>query len=69
LAGAGAGAAFSGVVSRAALTLYLLSTDDFVADTARFGALQGTIGKLRSAFAQPATGYGDAAQTRIAAPI
>jgi hypothetical protein len=36
------------VVARAALTLYLLSTDDFVADTACFGALDGEKGKQRA---------------------
>jgi hypothetical protein len=45
--------AFSGVVSRAALTLYLLSTDDFVADIACFVALQGEKGKLRATLRKP----------------
>jgi hypothetical protein len=42
------GRAFSDVVSKAARTTVLLSTDDFVADTACFGALEREKGKLRA---------------------
>src|SRR4030095_11111592 len=57
VAGAGGGdPAFSEVVARAALTLYLLSTDEFVADTACFGALHAAKGKLRSTLARRGKG-------------
>jgi len=42
------GRPFSDVVSKAARTTLLLSTDDFVADTACLGALAREKGKLRA---------------------